>query len=167
MKITLAAAALLSLAVPTAAWTAVPLPSTTVRSSPLSRRNPSHLQVGILEDGDAEEVASAKEVSSQMSLPLNLDRKALRAVSLITTLAGALVTLAATCTQPVMSLSGGSISSTVAWIISLGIAFGANSIGLGGGFFYRLHPSMLCVRNFWKPDVTLRACTTGTTSENG
>mmetsp|Transcript_28323 Transcript_28323/g.42309 ORF Transcript_28323/g.42309 Transcript_28323/m.42309 type:complete len:488 (-) Transcript_28323:307-1770(-) len=135
MKITLAAAALLSLAVPTAAWTAVPLPSTTVRSSPLSRRNPSHLQVGILEDGDAEEVASAKEVSSQMSLPLNLDRKALRAVSLITTVAGAVVTLAATCTQPVMSLSGGSIPSTVAWIITLGIAYAANSIGLGGGFF--------------------------------
>ena len=58
----------------------------------------------------------------------------MRVVSLITSVIGFMFTLAATCTQPVMSLSGGSIPSAVAWIATLGIAYGANSIGLGGGF---------------------------------
>jgi len=62
---------------------------------------------------------------------LNLNRHLQRITSLITSVAGLIVTLAAISTQPVMTLLGGSISSTIAWIITLAAFYYVTTIGFG------------------------------------
>ncbi|KAK1732950.1 putative dihydrolipoamide dehydrogenase [Skeletonema marinoi] len=66
MKISAAAAALLSLAVPTAtAWTAVPTSTSIVRSSSVSIRSPSLLQSTTVKDAAVEEVAAAPDTGAR------------------------------------------------------------------------------------------------------
>mmetsp|Transcript_18307 Transcript_18307/g.28154 ORF Transcript_18307/g.28154 Transcript_18307/m.28154 type:complete len:687 (+) Transcript_18307:121-2181(+) len=66
MKISAAAAALLSLAVPTAtAWTAVPTSTSIVRPSSVSIRSPSLLQSTTIKDAAVEEVAVAPDTGAR------------------------------------------------------------------------------------------------------
>ena len=66
MKISAAAAALLSLAVPTAtAWTAVPTSTSIVRPSSVSIRSPSLLQSTTVKDAAVEEVAAAPDTGAR------------------------------------------------------------------------------------------------------
>jgi hypothetical protein len=63
---------------------------------------------------------------------LTLRTRLLRATSLVTTAIGLGIVVAGIATQPVMSLFCGSISSTSAWILSLGAFYYGYGVGLGG-----------------------------------
>ena len=101
----------------TSAWTTIPLVAVrTSSSSPISIRNPSTLHVGInIEKTDPNQKSASME---EVSPALNLNRHLKRITSLVTSVAGLIVTLAAISTQPVMTLFRGSIPSTIAWIIT-------------------------------------------------
>eukprot|EP00984_Skeletonema_dohrnii_P002950 scaffold1006_cov114-Skeletonema_dohrnii-CCMP3373.AAC.11 len=63
---------------------------------------------------------------------LTIRTQLLRATSVVTTAIGSGIVVAGISTQPVMSLFCGSISSTSAWILSLGAFYYGYNVGLGG-----------------------------------
>ena len=65
-----------------------------------------------------------------------------RLISFVSSLIGAVITIAATTTQPVISLFCGTICSSVAWVISLAIWYYAYNVGLFG---YVIGFSLVCV----------------------
>ena len=67
----------------------------------------------------------------EVSPALNLNRHLKRITSLVLSVAGLIVCLAAISTQPVMTLFRGSISPNIAWIITLGVFYYAATIGFG------------------------------------
>ena len=73
---------------------------------------------------------------------MTLKTKLLRANAWVTSVLGIGIAIGGITTQPVMSLFRGSISSTGAWVISLGAFYYANDAGLRS---YLIGSSLACV----------------------